>query len=61
MGVVDGQKLVNGQPLPEDFQAQTGYVQQSDTHVPTDTVREALLMSANLRQPESVPVAEKEA
>ncbi len=39
----------------------SGYCQQMDTHVNTDTVREALLVSANLRQPESVPLAEKEA
>ena len=32
-----------------------------DTHVPTDTVREALLFSAKVRQPLSVPIAEKEA
>lgn len=32
-----------------------------DTHVPNDTVREALLFSAMLRQPASVPTAEKEA
>jgi len=39
----------------------SGYCQQMDTHVPTDTVREALLFSAKLRQPASVPLAEKEA
>ena len=38
-----------------------GYVQQMDTHVPFATVREALLFSAKLRQPRSVPDAEKEA
>lgn len=32
-----------------------------DTHIPTDTVREALLFSAKLRQPASIPLAEKEA
>ncbi|KAJ7852075.1 hypothetical protein B0H14DRAFT_3085739 [Mycena olivaceomarginata] len=36
----------------------TGYVQQMDTHVPTDTVREALLFSATLRQPASVAYVE---
>ena len=56
-GVVTGDRLVNGQPLPADFQAQTGYVQQTDTHVPTSTVREALLFSAKMRQ----PLSEKEA
>lgn len=60
-GVVEGDMYVNGQPLPTDFQSQTGYCQQMDTHVPESTVREALLFSAKLRQPPSVPLAEKEA
>jgi ATP-binding cassette subfamily G (WHITE) protein 2 (SNQ2) len=78
-GVVAGDRFVNGQALPHDFQAQTcvlvahilcglsltftqsGYVQQTDTHLPESTVREALLFSANLRQPASVPLKEKEA
>ncbi|EGO00657.1 hypothetical protein SERLA73DRAFT_105009 [Serpula lacrymans var. lacrymans S7.3] len=60
-GVVTGDRLVNGQTVPADFQAQTGYVQQMDTHLPQTTVREALMFSATLRQPQSVPVAEKEA
>ncbi|KAL0960159.1 hypothetical protein HGRIS_011794 [Hohenbuehelia grisea] len=61
VGVITGHEYVNGHALPDDFQAQTGYCQQMDTHVPTDTVREALLFSAKLRQPASVPLAEKEA
>ena len=40
---------------------QSAYCQQMDTHLPETTVREALLFSAKLRQPESVPLAEKEA
>ncbi|KAI0298342.1 ABC-2 type transporter-domain-containing protein [Multifurca ochricompacta] len=60
-GVVRGERLVNGYPLPSDFQAQTGYVQQMDTHLAQATVREALLFSAKLRQPPSVPLKEKEA
>ncbi|TDL30143.1 hypothetical protein BD410DRAFT_780681 [Rickenella mellea] len=60
-GVVRGDRLVNGHSLPADFQAQTGYCQQMDTHLPETTVREALLFSAKLRQPQSVPLAEKEA
>ncbi|KAG1748265.1 ABC-2 type transporter-domain-containing protein [Suillus paluster] len=63
-GVVTGDRFVNGQLLPMDFQAQmqvSGYCQQRDTHLPEATVREALLFSANLRQPQSVPLAEKEA
>ena len=39
----------------------SGYCQQTDTHVKSATVREALLFSAQLRQPASVPLAEKEA
>ncbi|KAJ7285271.1 pleiotropic drug resistance ABC transporter [Mycena rebaudengoi] len=58
-GVVSGDIFVNGHPPPHDFQSQTGYVQQMDTHVPTDTVREALLFSATLRQPATVPMEEK--
>ncbi|KAG2154002.1 ABC-2 type transporter-domain-containing protein [Suillus clintonianus] len=63
-GVVGGDRFVNGQPLPTDFRAQMqafGYCQQLDTHLPEATVREALLFSANLRQPQSVPLTEKEA
>ncbi|KZP27013.1 pleiotropic drug resistance ABC transporter [Athelia psychrophila] len=59
-GVVSGDRLVNGQPLPQDFQAQTGYCQQMDTHVPESTVRESLLFSARMRQPASVSEREKE-
>ncbi|KAF8272208.1 ABC-2 type transporter-domain-containing protein [Lactarius quietus] len=60
-GVVRGESLVNGYPLPSDFQAQTGYVQQMDTHLAQTTVREALLFSAKLRQSPTVPLKEKEA
>ncbi|KAG2131009.1 ABC-2 type transporter-domain-containing protein [Suillus clintonianus] len=60
VGVVTGDRLVSGQPLPADFQAQTGYCQQMDTHLPQATVREALLFSAHLRQPQTVPMAELE-
>jgi ATP-binding cassette subfamily G (WHITE) protein 2 (SNQ2) len=61
VGVITGYRFVNGQALPADFQAQTGYCQQMDTHEPTSSVREAILFSAVLRQPQDVPMAEKEA
>ncbi|KAL0563795.1 ATP-binding cassette transporter snq2, partial [Marasmius crinis-equi] len=38
----------------------SGFCQQTDTHLGTATVREALLFSATLRQPSSVPSAEKQ-
>ncbi|KAF9555317.1 pleiotropic drug resistance ABC transporter [Agrocybe pediades] len=60
VGVISGHKYINGQSLPDDFQSQTGYCQQLDTHIPRATVREALLFSAQLRQPSSVPSSEKE-
>ena len=61
VGVITGDQFVNGQALPADFQAQTGYCQQMDTHEPRSTVREAVLFSAVLRQPQSVPMEEKQA
>ncbi|KAF8557467.1 pleiotropic drug resistance ABC transporter [Imleria badia] len=61
VGVVRGACLVNGHQPPANFRAQTAYVQQMDTHIAEATVREALLFSARLRQPSSVPTAEKEA
>ncbi|RXW18211.1 hypothetical protein EST38_g7644 [Candolleomyces aberdarensis] len=60
-GVVAGDRFFNGQALPPDFQSQTGYCQQMDTHVGNTTVREALQFSARLRQPFSVPTLEKDA
>lgn len=50
VGVVTGDFVVNGWPLPTSFQQQTGYCQQQDTHLSTATVREALQFSALLRQ-----------
>lgn len=50
---------MNGKPLDASFQRKTGYVQQQDLHLDTTTVREALRFSADLRQPKSVPQAEK--
>lgn len=59
MGVVTGSMLVNGRQRDSGFQRKTGYVQQQDLHLATSTVREALEFSALLRQPDSVPKAEK--
>jgi len=59
MGVVSGQMLVNGRLRDRGFQRKTGYVQQSDLHLATSTVREALNFSALLRQPKTTPTKEK--
>lgn len=59
MGVVTGDMLVNGNKREKSFQRKTGYVQQQDVHLETSTVREALIFSALLRQPEHVPKQEK--
>lgn len=59
MGVVSGQILVDGRLRDTGFQRKTGYVQQQDLHLATASVREALTFSAILRQPKSIPHAEK--
>ncbi|KAF4334094.1 ABC transporter CDR4 [Fusarium beomiforme] len=59
MGVINGDILVNGLQRSKSFQRTTGYVQQQDIHLETSTVREALQFSAVLRQPPSVPMADK--
>ncbi|BGP42684.1 Multidrug resistance protein [Rhodotorula kratochvilovae] len=59
VGVITGNILVDGNPRDSSFQRKTGYVQQQDLHLETATVREALQFSAILRQPASVPHAEK--
>lgn len=58
-GVITGEMLIDGRPLPKSFQRSTGYVEQLDIHEPTSTVREALRFSALLRQPKEVPREEK--
>nr|A0A1V0QSE4.1 RecName: Full=ABC-type transporter eriD; AltName: Full=Erinacine biosynthesis cluster protein D [Hericium erinaceus]ARE72241.1 ABC-transporter [Hericium erinaceus] len=61
MGVVEGKMQVDGHDRDSSFQRNTGYVQQQDLHLQTSTVREAMLFSARLRQPHTVPDAEKAA
>ncbi|KAF2657896.1 hypothetical protein K491DRAFT_653925 [Lophiostoma macrostomum CBS 122681] len=58
-GVVQGDFLVDGRPLPSSFQRSTGFAEQMDVHESTATVREALRFSAKLRQPKEVPLQEK--
>lgn len=58
-GVVTGDFLVDGRPLPRSFQRSTGFAEQMDIHEPTTTVREALRFSAKLRQPADVRLEDK--
>ncbi|KAL4932505.1 putative ABC multidrug transporter [Aspergillus undulatus] len=58
-GEVHGSILIDGRPQGISFQRLTGYCEQMDVHEGTATVREALIFSAFLRQPASVPEEEK--
>ncbi|KAK8203400.1 ATP-binding cassette transporter snq2 [Zalaria obscura] len=59
IGVISGDKLVDGKPPGTAFQRGTSYAEQLDVHESTQTVREALRFSADLRQPYETPQAEK--
>ena len=59
MGVITGDKLVDGKPPGLAFQRSTSYAEQLDVHEPAQTVREALRFSADLRQPFDIPQEEK--
>lgn len=59
VGVITGDVLVDGIKPGTAFQRGTSYAEQLDVHEPTQTVREALRFSADLRQPIEVPQTEK--
>lgn len=59
IGVISGDKLIDGKTPGIDFQRGTAYAEQLDVHEPAQTVREALRFSADLRQPYEVPQSEK--
>jgi ABC-type multidrug transport system ATPase subunit len=59
IGVITGDVLVDGIKPGTAFQRGTSYAEQLDIHESTQTVREALRFSANLRQPFEVPQSEK--
>lgn len=61
IGVIGGRVLVDGAPPGKQFQRSTSYAEQLDLHEPTQTVREALRFSAELRQPYETPLAERHA
>ncbi|KAF2157433.1 ABC transporter [Myriangium duriaei CBS 260.36] len=59
IGVVSGDVLIDGLKPGTGFQRGTAYAEQLDQHEPTQTVREALRFSADLRQPYETPKEEK--
>ncbi|KAI1087230.1 ABC-2 type transporter-domain-containing protein [Rostrohypoxylon terebratum] len=59
IGVISGDVLVDGAKPGKEFQRSTSYAEQLDMHDPTQTVREALRFSADLRQPFETPREEK--
>ena len=59
IGVIGGDKLIDGKVPGVSFQRGTAYAEQLDVHEPAATVREALRFSADLRQPFETPQAEK--
>ncbi|SPO25756.1 probable ATP-binding multidrug cassette transport protein [Ustilago trichophora] len=59
IGVISGDRLIEGKPIDVSFQRQCGYAEQQDIHEPMCSVREALRFSAYLRQSHDIPVAEK--
>jgi len=58
-GIVSGEMLIDGKPLGPGFSKGTGLVLQGDIHLGTQTVREAIELSALLRQPQEVPREQK--
>jgi ATP-binding cassette subfamily G (WHITE) protein 2 (SNQ2) len=61
IGKLTGTLYLDGSPLPKSFRWRMGYVQQQDIHLPSQTVREALQMTAHLRRPPSLSTDEKNA
>ena len=59
VGVISGDVLVDGVAPGTAFQRGTSYAEQLDVHEATQTVREALRFSADLRQPYEVSQEEK--
>ncbi|KAI4195627.1 MAG: hypothetical protein LQ350_007098 [Teloschistes chrysophthalmus] len=59
IGTISGDVLVDGVAPGSSFQRGTSYAEQQDVHEPTQTVREALRFSADLRQPYEIPQEEK--
>ena len=59
VGIISGDVLLDSVPPGPAFQRGTAYAEQLDIHEGSQTVREALRFSAQLRQSYEVPLAEK--
>lgn len=60
-GRIRGEILINGYPKqPETFSRIAGYVEQTDSHLASSTVSEALLFSARLRLSSEVTEAQRQ-
>lgn len=59
IGVIEGDRLIEGKKIDVSFQRQCGYAEQQDIHEPMCSVREALRFSAYLRQPYETSIEEK--
>lgn len=59
MGVIRGHTRIDGKATDASFQHRVGYIQQQDVNLNTMTVREALELSALLRQSTDIPREEK--
>ena len=59
IGKVEGEVYLGSSPQGPDFKQITGYAEQTDNHMPTQTVREALMFSADLRQPPDISKEDK--
>lgn len=60
IGVIEGERLIDGKKIDVSFQRQCGYAEQQDIHEPMCSVREALRFSAYLRQPYEIAKEEKD-
>ena len=60
-GTITGSIKVSGRDRDAIFPRMTGYVEQMDSHIPTQTVEDALWTSARLRLPASMSDKEKQA
>ena len=60
IGSLSSDLLLNDQSLPKSFSRYMGYIQQQDIHLPSQTVREALQVTAHLRRSSDISAEKKD-